>query len=294
MLKSRYVTIALFVAVVLAVGCVSSEIASNNTKAAPNELSRSEEQMQQQKQPFFQNLASDFEMPVDDAGKLLLREYGAVFVARGGATPPHKVVFMDEEDVLAFQRRAGSKSARFGSANVTLQPAALDALVAAANKARAQKLSITPRGSDSARRGYNQTVTLWGSRVGPGLAHWQARGKLTKQEADAIRAMTAFEQVPVILGLESKGLYFAKSLDKSIIYSVAPPGTSQHLAMLAFDVAEFNNPRVRAILNEHGWFQTVVSDLPHFTYIGVSEEELPALGLKKIVNSGRTFWVPDI
>lgn len=294
MVESKFAIIALFTAAVLAVGCVSTEIASNSTLAATNELSRSEEQMQTQRKPFFDNLASDFEMPTDDAGKLLLREYGAVFVARGGATPPNKVVFRDDEDVLAFQRRAGSKTARFGAVSVTLQPSALDALVAASNKARVQKLSISPRGGDSARRGYNQTVTLWGSRVDPGLAHWQAKGKLTKQEADAIRAMTAFEQVPVILGLESKGLYFAKSLDKSIIYSVAPPGTSQHLAMLAFDVAEFNNPRVRAILNEHGWFQTVVSDLPHFTYIGVSEEELPALGLKKMVNSGRSFWVPDI
>lgn len=294
MMNDRLRISALFAAAALAVGCVSSELASNNTIAAENEMQRSKEGQAPLNRPFFDNLPADFEVPVDDAGKLLLREYGAVFVARGGATPPSKVVFRDEQDVLDFQRRVGSKTARLGSVGVTLQPAALDALVAASNMARSKKLSITPRGADSARRGYDQTVSLWGSRVNPGLAFWTAKGKITRQQADAIRRMSAFEQVPVILGLEQSGMFFAKDLSKSIIYSVAPPGTSQHLAMLAFDVAEFNDPRVRAILNDHGWYQTVVSDLPHFTYLGVAESELPGLGLKKVTNTARTFWVPDI
>ena len=89
-------------------------------------------------------------------------------------------------------------------------------------------------------------------------------------------------------------IFFAKSLDKSIIYSVAPPGSSQHIAMLAYDVKEFDNERVRSILAEHGWFQTVTSDLPHFTYIGVKEAELPGLGLKKVRSNDRDFWVPDL
>ena len=60
------------------------------------------------------------------------------------------------------------------------------------------------------------------------------------------------------------------------------------------DVKEFDNARVRSILASHGWFQTVTSDLPHFTYLGVKESELPMLGLKQVQNSGRIFWVPDI
>ena len=64
--------------------------------------------------------------------------------------------------------------------------------------------------------------------------------------------------------------------------------------MLALDVKEFNNAKVREILAAHGWFQTVASDLPHFTYIGAKESELPGLGLKKTTSGGRTFWVPDI
>ena len=98
----------------------------------------------------------------------------------------------------------------------------------------------------------------------------------------------------MVLELEENGLYFAKDLSKSIIYSVAPPGTSQHLSMLALDVAEFDDKDVRALLIEHKWFQTVVSDLPHFTYLGVREDELADLGLKKVLSCHRTFWLPDV
>jgi hypothetical protein len=100
--------------------------------------------------------------------------------------------------------------------------------------------------------------------------------------------------VPVVLALETKGIWFAKDLSKSIIYSVAPPGTSQHLAMLAFDVKEFAERRVREILARNGWFQTVVSDLPHFTYLGVAENDLPDLGLKRVLSGEQAFWVPGI
>ena len=64
--------------------------------------------------------------------------------------------------------------------------------------------------------------------------------------------------------------------------------------MLALDVVESGNPAVRDILAKHGWFQTVVSDLPHFTYLGSPEADLPNLGLKKVTSGGRSFWVPDI
>jgi hypothetical protein len=64
--------------------------------------------------------------------------------------------------------------------------------------------------------------------------------------------------------------------------------------MLALDIVEFDNPAVRDVLAKHGWFQTVVSDLPHFTYLGANENDLPELGLKKVVSGGRSFWVPDI
>jgi hypothetical protein len=117
---------------------------------------------------------------------------------------------------------------------------------------------------------------------------------MTSEQAAHIRSLSSFEQVPVVFELEKEEIWFAKDLSKSVIYSVAPPGTSQHLAMLAFDIAEFDDPAVRKILANHGWFQTVVSDLPHFTYLGVKERELPGLGLKRVEYLERKFWVPDI
>jgi hypothetical protein len=243
---------------------------------------------------FLKALPSDFEMPDDDAGKLILREYGAVFVVRDGAVPPKKVAFTDGPDVEAFQSTTKATTATIGGYQMTLQAPAMKALQAAVTEAKRSKLSITPRGADSARRSYEQTVRLWASRVDPGLVHWTAKGKITRAEARRIKRLTPYQQVPEILRLEQRGIYFSKDLSKSIIYSVAPPGTSQHLSLLAFDVAEFNNDAVRAILAKHGWFQTVTSDLPHFTYLGTDEKDLPKRGLKLVMNGNRGYWVPDL
>jgi hypothetical protein len=96
------------------------------------------------------------------------------------------------------------------------------------------------------------------------------------------------------LELERAGLFFSKDLSKSILRSVAAPGASQHLAMLAFDATEFQDARVRDVLARHGWFQTVLSDLPHFTYLGLEERDLASRGLRRVEEFGQTFWVPDI
>jgi hypothetical protein len=244
---------------------------------------------------FLENLPKRFEMPSDETGNLLLREYGAVFLARNGAVPPKKVIFRDDADVDAFQNGLEVASKRVGSSTIELQRAAMEDLSAAIEEARHAGLSISARGADSGRRDYDQTRRLWASRVNPGMKYWVAKGRVSASEARRIQALPTYQQVPEVLRLEQSGIYFAKSLDKSIIYSVAPPGTSQHLSMLALDVAEFDNARVRAFLSRHGWFQTVASDLPHFTYIGVPEKDLPALGLRpKADKTGRVFWVPDL
>lgn len=240
------------------------------------------------------NLPSGFVAPTDDVGKKLLREYGAFFVARGGATPPTKIVFKDETEVSAFQSKLQKSSESIGGFSLELQASAMDDLRKALAEAKTSGLTISPRDRDSAKRTYNETVGLWASRVDPALKHWVSKGKITQADADRIKAMSPFEQVPEVLKLEEKGIYFAKDLSKSIIYSVAPPGTSQHLAMLALDVKEHDNAAVRVLLAKYKWYQTVVSDLPHFTYLGVTESELNALGLKKLTESGRTFWTPDI
>jgi hypothetical protein len=234
-------------------------------------------------------LAADTEVE-----ELLLREYGSVFVAGPAVVAPRKIVFADQADVLSFQESVEIMSARIGGFQMELQAAAMQGLLSAISEAEASGLTVSPRAADSARRDYDGTVELWKSRVEPALDHWVKQGKLNQIEADHVRSLSPFEQVPVVLGLEAKGLWFAKDLSKSIIYSVAPPGTSQHLAMLAFDVREFGDARVREILARNGWFQTVVSDLPHFTYLGVTETDLTDLGLKRVMSGEQTFWVPDL
>ncbi len=154
-----------------------------------------------------------------------------------------------------------------GSYKVELQTPAMNALKAAIAEAKATGKSITPRAADSARRGYAETVTLWKSRVEPGFVHWVGLGKVSQAEATRIKALSPYEQVSEILKLEQQSIYFAKDLSKSIIYSVAPPGTSQHLSMLALDVQQNEDAKGSRDLEKNGWYQTVTSDLPHFTFL---------------------------
>ena len=243
---------------------------------------------------FVRNLPKDFTLGNDAAQYRLFREYGAVFVARGGVIAPDKVVFEDENDVRDFQSRLDIVESRIGEFDLELQSAAMEALRNAIDTASRSGLSIMPRGQDSARRNYEDTIELWKSRVDPALGHWVANGRMSAQQAEHLRSLSPYEQVAEVFALEEKGIYFAKNLSKSIIYSVAPPGASQHLSLLAFDVAEFDDARVRSLLAENYWYQTVTSDLPHFTFLGAPERELRGLGLKMVRNCDRDFWVPDI
>jgi hypothetical protein len=47
-------------------------------------------------------------------------------------------------------------------------------------------------------------------------------------------------------------------------------------------------------LNRNGWFQTIVDDPPHFTYLGVAETELPSRGLQLIWKGGYKYWIPHL
>ena len=63
--------------------------------------------------------------------------------------------------------------------------------------------------------------------------------------------------------------------------------------MLALDVVQFSNSQVRKVLADNGWFQTVKSDAPHFTYLGVKESDLSDLGLKSVMVGSQKFWIPN-
>ncbi len=242
---------------------------------------------------FTASLPNGFNGPNDTVGQKLLKEYGAVFVARG-VIVPNKVSFRNELEVSKWQSSIESSRKNIAGFEIELQTAAMKNLQEAIREAEENNLSITPRGADAAKRNYSETVGLWESRVSPGLAHWTKEGKLSETEAERIRDLSPFKQVSEIFKLESKGIFFSKDLSKTIIYSVAPPGTSQHLSLLALDINEHANELVRGILGAHYWFQTVVSDLPHFTFLGVAEDELSKLGLKRIVDAGRSFWIPNL
>ena len=276
-------------------GQVSGQPANTPTPRGRSVL-RSEMSMKEREKlgKFGRHLPVDFQIPTDDIAKKLLREYGAVFIACNDVKPPNTVVFRDQNEVSVFQKGLETQKEMIGRMPMTLQAAAMKALIAAINDAKGNGLSITPRDVDSASRSYDESVGLWASRVEPALTHWVGKRKITAADAEHIKSLQPFEQVAEVLQLEKKKIWFAKDLKKSIIYSVAPPGTSQHLSMLAFDVKEYENPKVRAILAKHRWYQTVVSDLPHFTYLGEAESELKELGLKRVKNGGRVFWVPDI
>ena len=231
----------------------------------------------------------------DAVSRRILEDYGAIFVASKQVKPPPACMFESEADVTRFQREATFITEVIAGSRIELQPAAMKALQAARAEASEQGLSITPRGgSEAARRSYDGTLRLWNSRFLPALTYWKGRGRLSDEQVARLRRASLREQVREVLELEKSGIFFSKDLSKSILYSVAAPGTSQHLSMLAFDVSQFGNARVRRILARHGWFQTVKSDLPHFTYLGVEEKDLPARGLRRVETGGQVFWIPNI
>lgn len=243
---------------------------------------------------FFENLPAGFNVPKDQFGMKILKEYGAMFVARGNALVPKSVIFKDEEEVARFQSALSTARARVGRFDIELQEPAMNALKAAMAEAAAKNLKITTRDYDAGRRSYSETIGLWLSRVEPALVHWSARGRISLAAAERLKQMPLPEQIAEIFKLEEQGIFFSKDLSKPIMYSVAPPGTSQHLSMLAIDINEYDDPSIQKIMARNGWHQTVISDLPHFTYLGATENELPALGLKKVVSGGRFYWIPNL
>ena len=231
----------------------------------------------------------------DSVARRVLEDYGAMFVAGKKVVPPPVCVFTSEAQVAKFQQAAGFATEAIGEDEIELQPEAMKQLLKARGEANQEGLDITPRGgAEAARRNYEDSMRLWDTRFLPALDYWVGQHRLTSEEATRLRTLAVHDQVAAVLDLEKNEIYFSKDLSKSILYSIAAPGTSQHIAMLALDVTEFQNTRVREILARHGWFQTVLSDLPHFTFLGLKEKDLPKHGLKSVIVDGQTFWIPNV
>ncbi len=240
-------------------------------------------------QQFLSNLPMSFALPTrdDELGARLLAEYGAALVAGDGIITAPRVIFTDEQEVARFQRKLETSDGAY-----RLQSAAARALAAAQQEAKAKGFSISPSDVDAAARDFQHTVKLWRSRVDPALKHWVGKGRISRQTAAWLRSLPPHEQTVQIMRLEEDGLFFSSGFGKPILSSVAPPGASQHLALLAFDVREHRNGRVRKILEEHGWYQTVLGDAPHFTYLGFPKSRLESRGLSMTRDGEREYWIP--
>ncbi|HEX8370857.1 MAG TPA: hypothetical protein VF604_20090 [Pyrinomonadaceae bacterium] len=239
-------------------------------------------------------LAEVCSVDTDLVSRRVFADYGAIFIAEN-VEFPRKCIFQNEQEVSTYQNSASAKTETLDGTTITLQEEAMEDLLKARREAAKRNLKITPRGgSIAARRSYTDTQRLWDSRFSPGLKYWVAKRKISRQEAEQVKNLPTRQQVSKVLEWESKGWFFSTDFSKSILYSVAAPGASQHLFMLALDVEQFANPAVREILARHGWFQTVQSDLPHFTYLGLKETELPEKGLKAVFFGGQKFWIPNL
>jgi hypothetical protein len=239
------------------------------------------------------DIVSGISSPVE---KRLFAEYGAIFAT--AATPPPVIIFANADHVDEFQSSLRTRRAVIGEHEIALQAVALDRLLAAVSGITGRG-TISPRAADSGARSYQETVGLWTRNVTRGLDHWQELGRITDEQAQQIRDLPPVEQVALILDLEdSAQIFFGTFFDRSILYSVAAPGASQHLSLLAFDVAEHDDPVVEGELGKHGWYRTVPNDLPHFTYLGLEQDVLPEIGLAHINRAYGArvygFWIPDL
>jgi hypothetical protein len=233
--------------------------------------------------------------PVDSnaTARRIFSEYGAIFISSGTSLPV-RCIFSSEAELQDYQVRVPTQTVNLDGTTIILQTPAMEALLKARGEAAKRKLRISPRGGAiAAKRSFGDTIRLWNSRFHPALNYWVTKGTITQKEAEKIRVSKIPEQIEKVLEWESRGWFFSKDLAKSILFSVAAPGASQHNFMLALDVEQFASKEVRQILADHGWFQTIKSDMPHFTYLGVKEEELPSLGLKALIIGGQKFWIPD-
>lgn len=186
----------------------------------------------------------------------LLRTYGAVFVNQDiGIKLPKKDIFANEQETQEFQA-----TLTMGHVDDTndcyLQKSAADAL----NKARVQQHIPLKSGygSGDCTRTFNTNLRFWQKYANNQTLTKVQQGKETK-----------------ILGL------------------VAPPGTSQHLWGLAIDL-RVGSKEQRKALNLNGWFQTVENDVPHWTYVGLTEDNLPLFGFNKQVVQGITYWITPL
>ncbi|HLO87897.1 MAG TPA: D-alanyl-D-alanine carboxypeptidase family protein [Nostocaceae cyanobacterium] len=186
---------------------------------------------------------------------ILLRAYGSVFLNQDfNIRLPQKVLLNNEQETKEFQSTLTMVRVD-GTRECFLQKPAADAL----NKAKLL-----------------QNIRLKSGNVGDCTRTFALNQRFWQKYANN-RTLNAVKQ-----GRETR-----------ILGVVAPPGSSQHLWGLAIDLQVYS-PLQREALNQNGWFQTVENDVPHWTYLGLAEEDLPNFGLRPKVVRGITYWLTPI
>ncbi|HIK05646.1 MAG TPA: D-alanyl-D-alanine carboxypeptidase family protein [Trichormus sp. M33_DOE_039] len=187
---------------------------------------------------------------------ILLKAYGAAFINQTKiAKLPSTVLLNNEQETQAFQNTLTMVKVD-GTNDCYLQAAA----VAALNQARAeQNIPLkSGYGSGDCTRTFATNLRFWNKYANQSILDKVIQGKET-----------------------------------AILSVVAPPGASQHLWGLAIDL-RISNQQQRQTLNQHGWFQTVVNDVPHWTYLGLTEQDLLNVGLINKVEKGISYWVTPL
>jgi hypothetical protein len=225
----------------------------------------------------------------------VLRNYGAMYAARESVTLPHVCIYRGEVEFRKYRESLKTTRLQIGPTSIELQIPAAEALQQAIIDAEINGLRITPLdGAIAGGRSYGDTLMLWNSRVFPAMDYWIRLGRLSETDREEFSKLELDARIKRILEWESRGIFFSKDRSRSIMTSTAPPGASQHLSFMAFDIVEYWSPDVRSILNRNGWYQTIVDDPPHFTYLGVQETQLPGRGLRSVAKGGFLFWVPNM
>ncbi|MEA5568363.1 D-alanyl-D-alanine carboxypeptidase family protein [Anabaena sp. UHCC 0399] len=187
---------------------------------------------------------------------ILLKAYGTAFINRDKlVTLPSTVLLNNEEETQTFQNSLTMVKVN-GTNDCYLQASATAAL----NQARSlENIPLkSGYGSGDCTRSFATNFRFWNKYANQNTLNQVKEGRET-----------------AILGV------------------VAPPGTSQHLWGLAIDL-RVSHLKQRQILNQNGWFQTVAKDVPHWTYLGLNEQDLLNFGLRKQVENGISYWVTPL
>ncbi|MBD2137660.1 D-alanyl-D-alanine carboxypeptidase family protein [Anabaena sp. FACHB-1237] len=215
------------------------------------------EQQLNQKDKFIETISKTIlTVPINGTFEyILLKNYGAVFINQQlGVILPEKVIFSGEPETQYWQSTIPMSLVN-GTAECYLQKPAAAAL--------------------------NQAKLLVNIPLKSGYA-----GDCTRDFATTVRFWQKYANSQT-LDLVKQGR------ETKILSLVAPPGSSQHIWGLAIDL-QVSTEKQRQALNENGWYQTVVTDLPHWTYLGWNEEQLPQFGLKKKFVQGIKYWVTPL